>query len=213
MISPQHETAAPTSQKYFESMFGDLTLQGKHIYTLPRITTTTTDSKLPCFQYKISHNTLYLDQKLFLFPKENTLLCSFCNLEDETVIHLFAHCCKTKRLWCTVTEYFKRNLHIPPLSPQSAIFGFLKADDKVFLILNHLLLLFRYYVYISRNSKVLCFEALLKSIMKVYKLEKILSQTNKRKRKLFTKKWKTILQNSKNFKKIWGVIPLNSVVL
>ena len=169
-------------------MFGDLTLQGKHIYTLPRITTTTTDSKLPCFQYKISDNTLYLDQKLFLFPKENTSLCSFCNLEDETVYHLFAHCCKTKRLWCTVTEYFKRNLHIPPLSPQSAIFGFLKADDKVFLILNHLLLLFRYYVYISRSSRVLCFEALLKSIMKVYKLEKILSQTNKRKRKLFTKR-------------------------
>ena len=191
----------PTSQKYFEGMSGDLTLHGKHIYTLPRITTTTTDSKLPCFQYKISHNTLYLDQKLFLFPKENTSLCSFCNLEDETVYHLFAHCCKTKRLWCTVTEYFKRNLHIPPLSPQSAIFGFLKADEKVFLILNHLLLLFRYYVYISRSSRVLCFEALLKSIMKVYKLEKILSQTNKRKRNYSRKNGKQFCKIRKTLRK------------
>ena len=103
---------------------------------------------------------------------------------------------------CTVTKYFKRNLHIPPLSPQSTIFGLLEADDKVFLILNHLLLLFRYYAYISRSSKVLSFEALLKSIMKIYKLEKILSQTDERKSKPFTEKWKTILQNSKNFKKI-----------
>ena len=44
-MSPQHETATPTTQKYFESMFGDLTLQWKHIYTLSRITTI--DSKLP----------------------------------------------------------------------------------------------------------------------------------------------------------------------
>ena len=40
LISLQHETATPTSQKYFESTFRDLTLQWKHIYTLSRITTT-----------------------------------------------------------------------------------------------------------------------------------------------------------------------------
>ena len=79
--------------------------------------------------------------KRFFYFANNTSLCSFCNLEDETVIHLFAHCSKTKRLWCTVIQYFKINLHIPPLSLQIAIFGFVEADDKVFLILNHLLLL------------------------------------------------------------------------
>ena len=56
-ISLQHETATPTSEKYFESMFRDLTLQWKRIYTLPRITTI--DSNLQCFKYKILHNTLY----------------------------------------------------------------------------------------------------------------------------------------------------------
>ena len=92
------------------------------------------------------------------------------------------------------TEYFKINLHIPLLSSQNAIFGFLEADDKVFLTLNDLLLLFKYYICVSRSSKVLPFDALLKSIMKVCKLEKILSQSDERKRKLFTEKWKTILQ-------------------
>ena len=86
MISLQHEITTPTSQKYIETMFQDLTLQWKHIYTLSRITGI--DSKLRCFQYKILRNTLYLNQKLFLFRKHNTSLCSFCNLEDETVIHL-----------------------------------------------------------------------------------------------------------------------------
>ena len=58
LISLKQEIATPTSQKYFESMFPDLTLQWKHIYTLSRITTI--DSKLRCLQYKTLHNTLYL---------------------------------------------------------------------------------------------------------------------------------------------------------
>ena len=78
MISLQHEAITPTSQKYFERMFRDLTLQWKHIYTLPCIATIY--SKLQCFQYKTLHNTLYLNQKLFLFRKHNTSLWSFCNL-------------------------------------------------------------------------------------------------------------------------------------
>ena len=175
-------------------MFRDLTLQWKHIYALPSITTIV--SKLRCFQYKILQNTLNINQKLFLFGKHNTSLCSFCNLEDETVIHVFVQCSKTKRLWCTVIECFKWNLHFPLLSPQSAIFDFLQADDKVFLILNHLSLLFKYYVYVSRSSKVLSFEALLKFIMKVYKLEKILSQ------KVMKVKENYLQKNGKQFCKI-----------
>ena len=142
-----------------------------------------------CFQYKILRNTLYLSQKLFLFCKHNTSLYSFCNLEDKTVIHLFVHCSKTIQLWCTVIEYFNRNIHI---IPQSAIFGFLEADDKVFLILNHLWLLLKYYIYVSSSSKIISFEAILKSIMKVKKLEKILSQSNERKKNYLQK---TTLQN------------------
>ena len=48
LISLQHKTTIPTSQKYYNCMFRDLTLQWKHIYTLPHITTI--DSKLQCFQ-------------------------------------------------------------------------------------------------------------------------------------------------------------------
>ena len=45
LISSQYETTTPTSQKYFESMFQDFTLQWKYsYYTLPQITSI--DSKL-----------------------------------------------------------------------------------------------------------------------------------------------------------------------
>ena len=137
-------------------MFQDLTLQWKHVYTFPRIIAI--DSKLRFFQYKILYNILHLTQKLFLFPKHNTQLYSLCNSEDEMVIHLFVHCSKTKRLWCTVIAYFKRNLRISLIFPQNVIFGFLEADDKVLLMLN----LFYYFSNIvfmlPRSLKVLSFE-------------------------------------------------------
>ena len=131
----------------------------------------------------------------FLFQKHNTSLCIFCNVVDETVIFLFIHYSKTKPLCCTINDYFKRNLHIPLLLPQSPIFCFLETNGKVFLKLVDLLWLFKYYVYVARSSKVLSFQPLLKSIIKVRKPEKTLSQSGERKRKLFTGKWKTVQQN------------------
>ena len=39
LILLQHKKTIPTSQKYFECMFKDLSLQWKHSYTLSHITT------------------------------------------------------------------------------------------------------------------------------------------------------------------------------
>ena len=172
--SPQHEANISTLQKYFESMFQDLALQCKQFYTLSRITTI--DSKLQCFQHKALYNNLYQNAFSF-FRKHNTSLCLFCNLEDKTVIHVFVLCSKTKRLRCTVIEHFKRNIilyyyHRVPFW----------SDDKVFLILNHLLLLFKYYVYFEEVQKLFLLKSYLQSIMKVYKLEKTLDQSDERKK-------------------------------
>ena len=85
------------------------------------------------------------------------------------------------------------------LLPQSAIFGFLEADDKVFLIVNNLLLLFRYYVYVWRTSKLLSFEALLWSFIKTYKLEKTLKSKWWKEKKTMNKKMEN---NSAKFVKV-----------
>lgn len=114
--------------------------------------------KLWAFQNKSLHKTLYLNRKLFWFCKHNISLCSFCNLQVDMVIHRFFHCSKTKRLWFTVIKFFKKNLLIPLLLQQSAIFGFLEADDKVFLIFN----MIKYFSIFE-----IIFLLLLKYIMKI----------------------------------------------
>ena len=61
---------------------------------------------------------------------------------------------------------------LPHLIPQSAIFGFLDISNKDYLIVNHLLLLFKYYIYNARDRKRLVFEALMTNIKNIYDIEK-----------------------------------------
>ena len=80
-------------------------------------------------------------------------------------------------------------MHIPALTPQSAILGFFQVDRHELLILNHILLIFKYYVYISRDSNKLSLAALIKYLKKVYFIEKKISANDERKKALFDKKW------------------------
>ena len=160
-----------TSQAYFEKIFAGHVFECDKIYILPRIVTT--GSRIPIFQYKILHNVLHLNKKLFEFNKINSLECSFCKCEEETTIHLFRICRKTQALWTQFTSHLNRHLNLPYLTPQSAIFGFLNISNKDYLIVNHLLLLFKYCIYNARDRKHLFFEALMKNIKKSMILRKI----------------------------------------
>ena len=83
---------------------------------------------------------------------------------------------------------------IPILNPQSTTFGFFEIDPDLIKLLNHILLLYKYYIYSSRDSSKLSFKALLKNIKKVFVLEKKISSGNERKTEAFIKKWSKMMQ-------------------
>ena len=91
------KTEIPASQKYFIRLFPNLQYGWKDIYLLPR--KVTIDTKLRIFQYKLLNNILYLNKHLFMFRKNDTKHCSFCNLQNETINHLFVECNYSKNLW------------------------------------------------------------------------------------------------------------------
>ena len=68
------------------------------VYIFPRISTINT--RLHVFQYKVLNNALYVNKHIYIFKLSGTKLCSFsfCNQEDETIIHLFANCPNSKTL-------------------------------------------------------------------------------------------------------------------
>ena len=64
-IATLHNSTVPTSQKYFDSIFSESSLDCNLIYVLPRLTTK--DTQLRAFQYKILHNILYSNKKLLIW--------------------------------------------------------------------------------------------------------------------------------------------------
>ena len=113
----------------------------------------TVHKKLKVFQYKILNNILFANKMFFELRKVESSLCSFCKVEDETYIYLFYSCRKTSILWRQLQEFFSTALDLPSISPRSAIFGFLDDALEHKLLIKHILLLFKNYLYKTRESK------------------------------------------------------------
>ena len=140
------------------------------------------DTNLRIFQYKILNNVLYLNEKLFRFKKLSCPLCCFCQSENKTPIHLFHGCIKTNSLWYKLKKFLKGKIDLPV-----KIFGFLNYENNSDII-NHLLLIFKYYLFNSRQHKKLSLEVLKNEIVKIYNLEKQLCLNDFKKMRKFRKK-------------------------
>ena len=84
-------------------------------------------------------------------------------------------------------EFERCSFDLPILNTHNATFGFFEIDPDLIILLNHILLLYKYYIYSSRDSSKLSFAALLKKIKKVFNLGKTYRQEMKEKIKLSLK--------------------------
>ena len=175
----------PTSQKYFERVF-EQNLEWEKLYLLPRVVTK--DSYIHIFQFKILHNVLFLNSRLFKLNYSDSPLCSLCGNYNETVIHIFSECDVTRALWSDVVNSID-GLNLGPLSPQSAVLGFLNNDDDDNqFISNFILLIFKYCVYKNRNLTLNKYIILSK--IKLYvRMEKLISKNQEK----FEKKWEKLI--------------------
>ena len=126
---------------------------------MPRRVTIYTNLRI--FQYKILNNVLYLNEKLFKFKIVSSPLCSFCNSENETLIHLFYSC-----NLCSNQNNELKNTS----STKYATDCFLCVPDnkESFEIINHLHLILKYYLFKVKHR----LEGLNKNIIKIYNAEK-----------------------------------------
>ena len=108
---------------------------------------------------------------LYRFEISQDLLCSIYSLEEETPMHIFYSCNHTQILWERLNCYIQNNLDLPSLPSQSAILVFTDSQSENFIIINHLLLIFKYYFFKSRSNKHLSFLQLKTGIIRVKTLE------------------------------------------
>ena len=165
----------PTSNIYFEKLFENTTLDWTEIYLSPRLATS--DTTLRSFQYQILNKVLFLIKKLYTFGIIKIALCSFCNTLEETPIHIFFDCVYVKCLWERLRMKFQNDFILPSLTPQTAILGLYNKANDSYNLLSHVLFIFKYYIYISREKQILNIDILIANLIKVKKREKQISVT------------------------------------
>ena len=190
LIQVTRDFCKPTSQIYFEKHFKDCVLDWKYIYILPRIVTS--DPYTRYFQYKVLNNVLYLNEKLFSFGISETSQCSFCNRNRETIEHLFCHCFVSKALWNGLNTFFQNQLSLSDLMPQAVFFGFTEKNLDDSILQNHLLVVFKIYLYKSRSYGFVCLKSIVLEIKMINCLEKKIAEANASKYKSYLFKWNKI---------------------
>ena len=145
----------PTCQSYHEKKFDDYDFNWKLTQRIPRIATLEIKSRI--FHYKLLNNVLYLNKKLSQFGITFQSKCSFCELYDETSLHIFYECTYAQNLWKQLRLYLSEKVALPVFNPQSITFGFTDVLDHNYLLINNLLLIFKYNIYYSRVNNTLSF--------------------------------------------------------
>ena len=90
--------------------------------------------------------------------------------------------------WERLRMKFQNDLILPPLTPQTAILGLHNKENDNYNLLSHILLIFKYYIYISRGKRILNIDILIASLVKVKKRRKQISIVTINKREAYKKR-------------------------
>ena len=158
----------PTSEEKIERELNDSELNWQKIYMLGR--RITLDSYARQFHFKLTHNVLFLNRALNRMNLVESSLCSYCNEEDETTVHLFSGCQYVRGLWGDVQLFFRSKLMLVELTPQSAILGWYEEKDKG-ILKNQILLIFKMIIYKDRDLGMCSLNRVLNKIKMVRSIE------------------------------------------
>ena len=112
---------------------------------------TTIEPHLREFQFKIIHNYLPVNSKLFKYKLITSDRCSYCFVSSETVEHLFGNCFQVKNIYFTIREWLESiGIEMPKFEQNVILYG-LTPFNRNNALQNHILLLFKQFVYMCRN--------------------------------------------------------------
>ena len=144
----------PTAQSKFDSVYNISGITDwKNIYQLPgRVTL---DTRTRAFQYKIINHILYTNKSLYKMNLVPSLMCTFCGDHEETLEHLLISCAFTKNFWLSVISWLNTyNMKIDKLDEVTILFGIFDNNPGKNCLLNHLIILGKYTIYLCRCKNI-----------------------------------------------------------
>ena len=120
-------------------------------------------------------------------------------------IHIFQQCEIIQNVWKELRRFYWEHLHIPPLTPQSVILGFLDEDTvDNFIIINHLLLIFKSCTYKGREKEQIKLPIVINQIQKIRSIEKNCMKLIRSKLKGFIKTGLNVILHYNEIKYNWN---------
>ena len=117
---------------------------------------TTVIGKLRSFQYRLLRRAIFTNTHLKRWGLRETDRCSFCEIHEETVIHLFCECPNVQPLWSMMTqmaaEFCGADEECLKLSIRNVIFNQVFSTN-VRNVVNLLCLITKQYIYRQRCTK------------------------------------------------------------
>ena len=144
-----YKSTPPTAQAKWEGNYPSLLSEWTKIYSLPF--KVTLDTNLRAFQYRFLNRIVYTNYKLFAFKIVDSPYCTFCKNEAESPEHLFFFCKVADMFWKEVLSWIALSSNeVKDISDVS--FGKFNIN-KDFIIINHVLLLAKFFIYRYKLDK------------------------------------------------------------
>ena len=107
----------------------------------------TKETKLIMFQYKILHNIVFTKEKLFRAKIANSDLCYLCLETKQDLKHMLVTCQFVSEFWEAFLYWYKSRVSVGlELSTINILYGII-GNNHLNKLTNHLLLLAKYYIY------------------------------------------------------------------
>ena len=167
---------------------GNENVEWKKVYL--RVGSTSIDSYSRYFQYRILNNILFTNKLLYVFKLVPSPRCSFCQLYDQTIDHLFVFCLEARNFYFLIQNWGReKNLEFPQHNIENIILG----AESVKPLINHIILIFKLVLYKARESgKTPSLEYFKNYLNYIQKIEFTIALKNG-KLESHNKKWKPLL--------------------
>ena len=145
-------------------------------------------TKMRDFQYRFLQRGLITNIQLAEWGIVESNLCTFCNKDEESIMHLFYHCDFVQALWVKYAEYYQEIYSIAIQVNMESIVACTFCKPKKHVI-NTIGLILKQYIYRNRClKKVLSFDEFQRIVVRTKNIEKYVALKNE-KYAVFSRKW------------------------
>ena len=147
------KVCAPISQLKWNNVFhnDDEVIDWNRSYSV--IYRTTIDAKMREFQFKLIHNILPVNHKLYRWKLIASDRCSLCHLYPETVEHLFMSCLHSVNLYFDLVQWLAASgVTLPKPRTKEVIFG-IPIHSVENTLVNLILLIYKIVIFQTKDKE------------------------------------------------------------